>query len=70
MKIQHGRKTETLHSENKKKRDTKRIRIDNESSVTIMPFQERIVNQTEIQKITNRYQDVNKNEVKFRRRYW
>ena len=31
-----------------------------------MPPDERIMKQTEIQKITNRYQDVNKNEVKFR----
>ena len=35
-------------------------------AVTIMHFDERIVDQTEIKKITNRYQDVNKNEVKFR----
>ena len=40
--------------------------IDTGSPVTIMPFDERMVNQTEIQKITNRYQNVNKNEVKFR----
>ena len=31
-----------------------------------MPPDERIIKSTEIQKITNRYQDVNKNEVKFR----
>ena len=31
-----------------------------------MPHDERIMKVTEIQKITNRYQDVNKNEVKFR----
>ena len=31
-----------------------------------MPPDERIMKHTEIQKITNRYQDVNKNEVKFR----
>ena len=41
--------------------------IDTGSPVTIMPFDERMVNQTEIQKITNRYQNVNKNEVKFQR---
>ena len=40
--------------------------IDTGSSVTIMPFDERIVNQTEIQKITNRYKGGNKNEVEFR----
>ena len=31
-----------------------------------MPPDKRIMKHTEIQKITNRYQDVNKNEVKFR----
>ena len=31
-----------------------------------MPFDERIVHRIEIQKRTNRYQDVNKNEVKLR----
>ena len=32
-----------------------------------MPFDEQVVNQTKIQKTTNRYQDVNQNEVNFRR---
>ena len=45
--------------------------IDNGSPVTIMPLDEQILKKTrrpldEIQKITNRYQDVNKREVKFR----
>ena len=40
--------------------------IDTGSPTTIMPMDTRIVNPTEIQKVTNRYQDVNKNEVKFR----
>ena len=40
--------------------------IDTGSPVSIMPPHERIMKTTEIQKITNRYQDVNKNEVKFR----
>ena len=31
-----------------------------------MPLDEQIMEKTEMQKITNRYQDVNKNEVKFR----
>ena len=31
-----------------------------------MPPDKRIMKPTEIQKVTNRYQDVNKNEVKFR----
>ena len=40
--------------------------IDTGSPITIMPPDERIMKHTEIQKITNRYQDVNKNEVKIR----
>ena len=40
--------------------------IDTGSPVTIMPLDEQIMKKTEIQKITNRYQDVNKNGVKFR----
>ena len=40
--------------------------IDTGSPVTTMPFDERIVNQTEINKTTNRYQEIHKNEVKFR----
>ena len=43
--------------------------IDTGSPVTIMPLDEQLMKKTEIQKITNRYQDVNKNEVKFRGRY-
>ena len=45
---------------------SKKIIIDIGSPVTIMPLDEQIMKTTEIQKITNRYQDVNKNEVKFR----
>ena len=40
--------------------------IDTGSPISMMPPDERIIKSTEIQKITNRYQDVNKNEVKFR----
>ena len=40
--------------------------IDTGSPVTIMPLDEQIMKKDETQKITNRYQDVNKNEVKFR----
>ena len=39
--------------------------IDTGSPISIMPPDERIIKSTEIQKKTNRYQDVNKNEVKF-----
>ena len=39
--------------------------IDTGSPVTIMPLDEQIMKKTAIQKITNRYQDVNKNKVKF-----
>ena len=40
--------------------------IDTGSRISIMTYDERIMKPTEIQKITNRHQDVNKNEVKFR----
>ena len=40
--------------------------IDTGSPISLMPPDERITKSTEIQKITNRYQDVNKNEEKFR----
>ena len=40
--------------------------IDTGSPITIMPLDDQTMKKTEIQKITNRYQDVNKNEVKFR----
>ena len=38
--------------------------IDTGSPITLMPMDKRIVKPTEIQKVTNRYQDVSKNEVK------
>ena len=40
--------------------------IDTGSPISLTPPDERITKSTEIQKITNRYQDVNKIEVKFR----
>ena len=43
--------------------------IDTGSPISIMPTDETIIKSTEIQKITNRYQDVNKNEVKFREKF-
>ena len=42
--------------------------VDTGSPISIMPADENIMKQTEIQKIKHRYQDVNKNEVKFRRK--
>ena len=39
--------------------------IDTGSALTIMPMDKRIEKPTEIEKVTNRYQDVNKTEVKF-----
>ena len=39
---------------------------DTGSPITIMPLDEQIMKKTEIQKMTDRYQDVNKNEIKFR----
>ena len=40
--------------------------VDTGSPNSIMPVDEKILKQTEIQKVKRRYQDVNKNEVKFR----
>ena len=40
--------------------------IDTGSPITIMPLDEKILKLPGKQKITNRYQDVNKNKVKFR----
>ena len=40
--------------------------IDTGSPLTIMPPDEKILKSTGIHKLTNRYQDVNKNEVKSR----
>ena len=47
---------------------TKEFIIDTGSPISLMPPDERITKSTEIQKITNRYQDVNNSEVKFRRK--
>ena len=44
----------------------KEIIIDTGSPISLKPPDEKITKSTEIQKITNRYQDVNKNEVKFK----
>ena len=40
--------------------------IDTGSPISIMPVNKQIMKETAIQKIKHRYQDVNKNEVKFR----
>ena len=40
--------------------------VDTGSPISIMPVDEKILKQTEIQNVKQRYQDVNKNEVKFR----
>ena len=40
--------------------------FDTGSSISIMPAAENVLELTGIQKVTNRYQDENKNEVKFR----
>ena len=42
--------------------------VNTGSPISIMPVDEKILKQTEIQKVKQRYQDVNKNEVKFRRK--
>ena len=43
--------------------------VDTGSPISTMPVDEKILKQTEIQKVKQRYQDVNKNEVKFRGKY-
>ena len=43
--------------------------VDTGSPISIMPADENIMKQTEIQKVKHRYQDVNRNEVKFRGKY-
>ena len=43
----------------------KEIIFDSGSPITIMPMDRNNVKPTEIQKVTNQYQDVNKNGVKF-----
>ena len=40
--------------------------VDTGSPISLMPVDEKILKQTEIQKVKQRYQDVNKNEVKLR----
>ena len=40
--------------------------VDTGSPISIMPVDEKKLKQTEIQKVKQQYQDVNKNEVKFR----
>ena len=45
---------------------TEKFITDTGLPISLMPPDERIIKSTENQKITNRYQDVNKNEVKFR----
>ena len=40
--------------------------IDTGSPISIMPPDKRLMKPTELHKVSNRYQDVNKNEVKFR----
>ena len=60
------RNEQTLHSGNTKEWGEERMIIDTGSPISIMPPDERITKSTENQKTTNRYQDVNKNEVKFR----
>ena len=47
----------------------KEFLIDTRSPITITPPDEESLKSAEIQKITNRYQDVNKNEVKFRGKF-
>ena len=54
-------------SRDKNKRYQKEFIVDTGSPISKKPVDEEIMKQTEIQKTKQRYQDVNKNEVKFRR---
>ena len=71
--IHHIKEIKAIEENNKHQMATIKINgvkkefiIDTGSPITIMPPNERITKHAEIQKVTNRYQDVNKNEVKFR----
>ena len=63
IKIEEKNKHYTATVKNKWKKE---FIIDTGSPITIMPPDEKILKIAEFQKITNRYQDVNKNKVKFR----
>ena len=71
--IHHIREIKTIEEKNKHYTATVKINgkkkefiIDTGSPITKMPPDEPMLELTGIQKITNRYQDVNKNEVKLR----
>ena len=71
--IQHIKEIKKIEETNKHYTATVKINgiakefiIDTGSPISIMPPDKRTMKPTEIQKVTNRYQDVNKNEVKFR----
>ena len=71
--IHHIREIKKIEEKNKHYTPTVKINekkkefiFDTGSPITIMPPDETILELTGIQKITNRYQDVNKNEVKVR----
>ena len=72
-RIHHIKEIKTIEEKNKHYTATIKINggrkefiIDTGSPITIMPPDKRIMKQTENQKSTNRYRDLNKNEVKFR----
>ena len=71
--IQHIKEVKKIEETNKHYTATVKINgiakefiIETGSPISIMPPDKRIMKPTEIQKVINRYQDVNKNEVKFR----
>ena len=71
--IQHIKEIKKIEETNKHYTATVKINgiakefiIDTGSPISITPPNKRIMKPTEIQKVTNRYQDVNKNEVEFR----
>ena len=56
----------TYHNRGEFNRTEKELITANGSPVLKMPAENKIMKETEIQKVKHRYQDVNKNEVKFR----
>ena len=47
----------------------KKILVDTGSLISIMPVDENIMKRTKVQKVKQRYQDVNKNAVNFRGKF-
>ena len=73
--IHHLSEIRTIEEKNKHYTATVKVNgvkkeflLDTGSPITMMPPDEKIMKSSGIQKLTNRYQDVHKNEVKFTRK--